>query len=173
MGLLKKSLQYPCPGCAAIDFQRGSFVKANHLVTVCLFLSGPFRRKDQRLWSALFGLIFLRRRELTRLHRRPNPFRRSPHAALRIFLTGWACRSPLWKFKHAPHSRLSAVINHSSFTSADRTSAASRIWSRSGSSVVYNNPEPERFCRDRADVHQYWRLHVTNENSHVLFSLPD
>lgn len=38
-----------------------------------------------------------------------------------------AFRSPFWKFQSAPDSRLSAVINHSLFVSADWTSSSSRI----------------------------------------------
>lgn len=46
-------------------------------------------------------------------------FRSSFYAVLHIILTGWAFRSPWWKFQSASHSCLSPVINHRSFISAD------------------------------------------------------
>lgn len=84
------------------------------------------------------------------------------HRTTWLMIAGWTFRSPLWNFKRASDSHLSAVISHSLFISADWTSTSSRIWSRLGSSTVYSNPELDRFCTDTADVHQYWRLCVTH-----------
>lgn len=62
-------------------------------------------------------------------------FRFRFHVVLHIILTGWAFRSPWWKFQSASHSCLSAAINHSFFISADWPSLwrPSQIPSRLGS----------------------------------------
>lgn len=72
-------------------------------------------------------------------------FRSSFHAVLHIILTGWAFRSPWWKFQSASHSCLSPVINHSSFIPADWPSLwrpshiQSRLGSFSGRKKIYKN----------------------------------
>lgn len=68
-------------------------------------------------------LSFLRRISKSSLQpSQSRRFRSCFHAVLHIIRTGWAFRSPWWKFQSASHSCLSAVINHSFFISADWSS---------------------------------------------------